>query len=399
VTGEARSGWLGRPRRLVALAVGLVMLSQVAPSAAQQQSTQEKLSTAEQRVAQIQRELSRIQARRDALRAEVESLTTQIAQAYAQAQALRGTIQQTKEVIDRKGKRMRRLQGRLDDRARTAYMQGPSVLLEFVLEADSLADLSDRVTFLSALSQTDADVAAGLEVEREEMGRFEQDLAGYLDQQKELLADLREQNRVLEEKFAEQQRLTERTEAKLAEAREVVQDLRQQRRREILAEIRRQQAAAATPVAPAGGGSISIPPGQGLLDVCPVDPPRSYINDFGFPRSGGRTHQGNDIFAPAGTPIRAAFSGVARESYNSLGGNSVFVTRSDGTYVYNAHLSSYAGVNGQQVNAGDVIGYVGNTGNAVGTPPHNHFQLHPGGGSAINPYPHLNLVCGVNGSG
>lgn len=373
------------------------MLGQVSPGAAQT-TTQERLDAAMKRVGQIEKELEGIRARQEALRSEIESLTNHIAQVYAQMQALRGQIDETEQVIERKGKRVKRLQGRLNDRARTAYMQGPTALLEFVLEAGSIADLSDRVTFLSAVSRTDADVAAGLEVEREEMGRFEEDLRGYLVQHKELLAELRKQNLELEAKFEEQEGLAAQTEDKLAEAEDAVRRLKKKRRDEILAEIRARQAAIAA-AAQGGGGAVQISPGDGLLQTCPVDAPRSYINDFGFPRSGGRTHQGNDIFAPAGTPIRAAFSGVARESWNGLGGNSVFVTRPDGTFVYNAHLSAYAGVNGKQVQAGEVIGYVGNTGNAVGTPPHNHFELHPGGGAAINPYPHLNLVCGVNGSG
>lgn len=384
---------LVRPRA-IALAAGLLILAQVQTGAAQ--TTQQKLEGAEKKVERIKKELAGIRARRDDLQSEIDSLTTQIAQAYAQKQALEGEIGKTTDTIEQKGNRIRRLQGHLDDRAREAYIQGPAALMEFVLEADSITDLSDRVTFLSALNEADSGVATGLAVEREELSRFESDLQGYAAQQEELLRKLGEQERQLKGKWEEQQALAEQTQEKLAEAEDVVQDLEKKRREEILAAI----AAAAAARAPTIGGGAPAPiTGNGLLAVCPVDAPRSYINDFGFPRSGGRTHQGNDIFAPAGTPIRAAFAGVARESWNSLGGSSVFVTRSDGTYVYNAHLSAFAGVNGQQVQAGAVIGYVGNTGNAVGTPPHNHFEIHPGGGSAINPYGHLNAVCGYNGGG
>jgi murein DD-endopeptidase MepM/ murein hydrolase activator NlpD len=68
-------------------------------------------------------------------------------------------------------------------------------------------------------------------------------------------------------------------------------------------------------------------------------------------------------------------------------------------YVYNAHLSEHVGVDGQQVQPGDIIGLVGNTGNAAGTPPHDHFEYHPGGGSAVSPYVYLNEVCGTGGQG
>ncbi len=126
--------------------------------------------------------------------------------------------------------------------------------------------------------------------------------------------------------------------------------------------------------------------------ICPVDPPRSYSDDFGAPRWAGgfHTHQGNDIFAPLGTPVRAPFEGNAVDAVNGLGGLAVKVFGADG-WVYNAHLSAYGTLG--QVQAGAIIGYVGNTGDAVGTPPHDHFEWHPGGGAAVNPYPFLQQVC------
>ena len=145
-------------------------------------------------------------------------------------------------------------------------------------------------------------------------------------------------------------------------------------------------------------GNIGPPlSADGPFFWCPVDAPRSYIDDFGFPRV-GHTHQGNDIFAPSGTPIRAPFNGIAREGSGGLGGLYVYVDAdANADYVYNAHLSRFAGVSGQHVTKGQVIGYVGQTGNAASTPPHNHFEYHPGGGSAVSPYLYLNEVCGVGG--
>ncbi|HEX2088998.1 MAG TPA: peptidoglycan DD-metalloendopeptidase family protein [Actinomycetota bacterium] len=127
-----------------------------------------------------------------------------------------------------------------------------------------------------------------------------------------------------------------------------------------------------------------------VFHVCPVDQPRAYTDDFGAPRSGGRTHQGNDIFAPHGTPIRAPFPGTASQASNGLGGIAVKVYGEKG-YVYNAHLSRIGTLG--NVSAGTIIGYVGNTGNARGTSPHNHFEWHPGNGSAVSPYSYLNEVC------
>ncbi len=381
LTGERPAlVWL---RRGLTVAVGLFLL---APAQGTAQTTQEQLEAAKKRLRQIDNQLATQQSRLDAVRAEVTSITTQIQQATAQYEDIQAQIRETKGVIKRKSGRVNRLQGRLDERAREAYMRGPGGVLEIILEAESLADLSDRVTFLTTLSQTDADTAAGVQVEREELRRFEDDLGVLLQEQQRLLNKLGRQKRVLDEKFAAELAIRDRIAAKFAEAEDVVKDLKKKLQRELLAALR-----AARSSAPIDA--------SGLLKWCPVDQPRSYINDFGFPRPGGRTHQGNDIFAPAGTAIRAPFAGVADEGSNTLGGLAVYVRASDGTYVYNAHMSRYAGVDGKIVKPGDLIGYVGNTGNAVGTPPHNHFQLHPGGGGAINPYAFLNAVCGINGSG
>ncbi|HEX6206870.1 MAG TPA: peptidoglycan DD-metalloendopeptidase family protein [Actinomycetota bacterium] len=374
-----------RLRRGLALAVGLMLLAQVAPGSAQ--TTEEKLQAAKKRVAQIQRQLELERAKLDRLNAEITRINRQIAQAYAQRIAIQEQIKLTEEAIQRKGRRIRTLQGRLDDRAREVYIQGPAGMLEFVLEAESLSDLSDRVSFLSALSEGDASTAIGIEVEREELGRFEDDQGVLLEEQDALLAQLRDQEEQLNARWEEQAAIEASIAEKLDEAQGLVQRLKKQRRRELLAALR------------AAAGSVRPVDASGLLKWCPVDRPRSYIDDFGFPRSGGRTHQGNDIFAPEGTPIRAPFAGVADEGNDGLGGIAVFVRAPDGTYVYNAHLSRHAGVDGKQVKPGDLIGYVGNTGNAAGTPPHDHFQLSPGGGSPVNPYPFLNAVCGINGGG
>lgn len=373
-----------RLRRGMALAVGLALLVQVAPGSAQ--TTQEQLDRARARLKRIQRELKVERAKLAQVRADVEGLTRQILQALRQREALQDQAKATRRKIKRRGRRVQELQGRLNDRAREVYMTGPAGVVEAILEADTLADLTARVSFLDALNEADASTAIGIEVEREELRRFEDDLQDLLAQLEELLARLGEQKEELDAKFAQQAEITRSIEAKLAEAEKLVSKLEKERRAELRALLR----------AAAGSGAIDT---SGMLKRCPVDRPRSYIDDYGYPRPGGRSHQGNDIFAPQGTPIRAPFAGVADEDSNGLGGLVVFVRASDGTYVYNAHMSRYAGVDGKSVSPGDLIGYVGDTGNARGTPYHDHFELHPGGGGAVSPYPFLNSVCGVNGGG
>ena len=136
---------------------------------------------------------------------------------------------------------------------------------------------------------------------------------------------------------------------------------------------------------PAGGT------GGGRTLRCPVTGGAKVINDWGFPRSGGRFHEGNDLFAPRGTPAIAAVSGTVVQTVGKIGGNQVKLLGDDGVDYYYTHLDGF-GATGR-VSGGAVIGYVGTTGNAAGGPHHLHFEIHPGGGAAVNPYPRIIGVC------
>ena len=153
-----------------------------------------------------------------------------------------------------------------------------------------------------------------------------------------------------------------------------------------------EQAARAASSGGRGGGSSAparIYMGSGMY--CPLAGSFSFVDTWGAARSGGRRHQGVDLISPRGTPSVAVVSGSIRISRNRLGGNALWLNGSDGNTYYYAHFDRYG--NTGTVNAGDVIGYVGDTGNARGTP-HLHFEIHPGGGSAVNPYPATRSACG-----
>lgn len=138
------------------------------------------------------------------------------------------------------------------------------------------------------------------------------------------------------------------------------------------------------------GGSGSNPSpvdtGAGYLDaiICPM-PGSAYGNTWGAPRSGGRKHEGVDMIAPRGVPIYAVTSGFATFKFNVLGGNAVSLVGDNGTRYYYGHLDSYEGAS-RPVLQGDIVGYNGDTGNAKFSTPHLHFEIHPGGGLAVNPY-------------
>lgn len=117
--------------------------------------------------------------------------------------------------------------------------------------------------------------------------------------------------------------------------------------------------------------------------------PRQIQDTWGAARSEGRKHEGLDIFAKRGTPVLSATQGiVTRVGTNNLGGKVVWIIGPDLSRHYYAHLDDYADQiqEGDWVEAGEVIGYVGNTGNAKNTPPHLHYGIYVKGQGAINPY-------------
>ena len=132
--------------------------------------------------------------------------------------------------------------------------------------------------------------------------------------------------------------------------------------------------------------------------VFPVYGPSSFSDDFGAPRATTGWHHGNDIFATLGAPVLAVADGTLFSvGWNDVGGNRLWVRDQAGNEFYYAHLSAYSSLarDGAQVKAGDVVGFVGTTGDAAGTPPHLHFEVHPrqllwmGYDGAVDPYPYL----------
>lgn len=118
-----------------------------------------------------------------------------------------------------------------------------------------------------------------------------------------------------------------------------------------------------------------------------------YSHDWLYPRYGPgfRFHLGTDVFAAYGTPLRSPVDGVVRSGTGSLGGLYVKIFMDDGTYFYFAHMSGLVEgfTDGMRVETGDIVGYVGDSGNARGTPPHLHIGIHPRGGDATDPKPVL----------
>ncbi len=373
--------------------------------------------------------LGRVEARLGALRTARLGVEARAAEVGADLERLRAALAATE----------RRLTGL--ERARQRRLRTASGLAEGEIPAApprTLAELRAPLALVTEAMYANDRLGVELVAERAEAARREGELRAWLGELREAAARLSAEERRARAGLAEAigasaevaalsdvPRIRERAEAVVAEAREelrliaVAEAEVRARMREVLAELERLRAhlvglredlrevrranaelertmgvaellvGAWLETFPGTVGEVEVAL-QGVLRVCPVDQPMSYSDNWHAPRWGGgfHLHEGIDIFAPLGTPVRAPFDGTAVVADNPLGGIAVKVLGASG-YVYAAHLQERGALG--QVRAGDVIGYVGATGNASG--PHLHFEYHPLGGEAVNPFPFLNAVC------
>jgi peptidoglycan hydrolase CwlO-like protein len=372
-------------RRTVALIaasvvfVGLIVHSAAADTKQELDAARAELEAIEDRLAANQQQLLALRGRANAIVAQINQIESVIGLLHAELQTVQKEINVARS-------RLLKTQAQLDRRARVTYETGGNLLpLEFLLGSTSMRDLSSRLEIVDRATDSDRRLIVKVQRLQARLQHRETKLEELRRQRLKERELVKAQYAVLQEQLIAQTAVMAQISSDKRAAQSLVRKLAEKHQREI-ARARRlarlaAQAQASTPTGPAIGG---------VLQRCPVDQPRSYIDDWGFPRSGGRSHQGNDIFAPYGIPIRAPFPGRAVAGSGGLGGLSVKVFGSQG-YVYNAHLSRLGALG--SVSTGTIIGFVGQSGNAAGTPPHDHFEWHPGNGGAVNPFPYLNAVC------
>lgn len=307
----------------------------------------------------------------DAAKAELAGVQADLARATARWQAAELALDNTESEIDLTRDRIGGLQTRLESvtarinrRAVLAFTNGPASTFDLLLSSGSFTEFTDRLEFLGSMAQDDADLVIEKRVAQEQLRRERDDLLSLQERQAAVAKDLAGIKAEIGQRFAE---ISDR-----------VADL--------TAKYRQEQAAAQELVVL---GQTPNAGGGGAIQVCPVAGPNSFVDSFGWPRD-GHTHQGTDMISPAGTPVVAAHAGTVSHSSSSSGGIQAYVHGSAG-YSFYAHLSGYSSASGS-VSAGTVIGYVGSTGNA-GSVNHLHFEWHPGGGAAVDPYQMLLAVC------
>lgn len=300
---------------------------------------------------------------------EYESALLEVAKVEDKQERVEGSVQSHSVELDD-------MQSLFEQQAVELYMRGGFSNPGIILSASSVDEVMTTSGFLTSVatggqSSIDEYLAA-----RGELSRFQEDLDSTRQE--------------LEQAEAVALDVKDRQESAMAAEQNAYSKL-SGRCKDLQSTYEREQAEAAARARQRESGSVQV----GSF-ICPFTPGRtSFIDSWGFPRSGGRTHKGVDMFAAWNEPMYAVATGTVSVGNSGLGGKTIWLTANNGVAYYYAHLSGYNVSSGQSVSQGATIGFNGDSGNAVGGSPHLHFEIHPGGrGSpAVNPYPTVAGAC------
>ncbi len=362
-----------------------------------------------------QSDVDRARGDLDQAMADAQELGDRVQEAWARQLELEHELTQLEEAIGRTGMLLADAQDRFTEVSVEMYMAAASgTAITMMLNVDT-ATYQAGLEYLRTVNGSGRELINELSILGTELDRLTGRKAEASAEQAEVTAELESMSADLLAKVERAQGNYDRLVAE-----KIRQDEEERQRR--LEEVRllAEAAATSTTARPAttttaraptttttGGGSAppttapSPPPSTAPSTplptggVCPVAGPVSFSDSWGAPRSGGRSHQGVDMIAARGTPIVAIFSGrIHRITSGSLSGLAVWLRAENGDQFFYAHLDSYGDIStGQQVEAGYVIGFNGTSGNAPDYLPHLHFEWHPRGGAAVNPYPLVKSLC------
>lgn len=298
------------------------------------------------------REVARLERDRAAAVAEVQALEQRLADGAARTGAL---VSEDQAAVER----LRSARSDMQDRAAQAFMRGSLSDLDKLLRADGPSDFLRRTELITS----------ALDADHEAIDEYRAARRAVDGELRDLTADLQ---RAVDERTAAVAAVAW-IDASLVDARQRVEVLQ-------------------------AGSAVAV---AGF--VFPVGEPHSFVDSFLAPRMTGtgfaHQHQGTDIMAPQGTPVVACERGVVvKLGTDTLGGTKLWIVGASGTRYYYAHLAGYEPglAEGQVVDAGTLVGYVGTTGNARGGAAHLHFEIHPPGLPAVNPYPILRVIDGAD---
>jgi len=273
--------------------------------------------------------------------AQISKLQVDQARLEEKSAKLESDIKEAERIITQKSELVK---------ARAGYMYrygGGGVFIETLIGAQDIQNFVRRLRYLEVIGDKDSKLVDGLRLTQSRADDLRADLASAKAAQKGLVTQMREKRSQLEAQFK-----------------------------------------GATGAAKVGR--------FGKFDsfTLPMSP-SAFTNTWGAPRSGGRRHKGTDVFGACGQRVVAVTNAVISGIQSGgSGGLMMYIRAGNGDIFFYAHLQGYAAGmrEGRSVSTGELIAYNGNSGNARGGPCHIHFEWHPGGGGAVNPYPLLNAA-------
>ncbi|MFM7225304.1 MAG: murein hydrolase activator EnvC family protein [Actinomycetota bacterium] len=336
--------------------------------------------------------LAEIEARITAAQVAADRAAAAYGAAETRAAELEAEVVRTRRAIADLRRESARLRSVVRERALVAYIGRGQQLDGLLGDLDDVMDAGRRAVLLDGANSQSNDALDRLRANREDLAAREDTLRVRIDEQSRTLAALEEQQAALEESLATALREQEALKARLE---------RERRAREYEARLAAaREAARAAEESDGGGddgGGSGIDTGTVIGGgdwVCPVQGAASFADTWGYPRPGGRTHKGVDMFAVTGTPLVAVLAGTTFLENGGAGGLGVYLQATDGNTYYYAHLDEFVG-GARTVAKGEVIGTVGTSGNAYDAPAHLHFEIRIGGpnGERVNPYPTVAANC------
>lgn len=353
----------------------------------------------------------------DEIMSEAQVLGDEVQEAWGRQFALEREITDLGASIEVARAKIAETETKLEEVAVEMYMGSSSVASIQVLFSAAGESYGAGIEYLRNVKGNDIDVINQLRSFREELDRQTGRLEEASAEQEVLTAELEAQAGELQGRLVEAQAVYDQLVAQQA-AEEAARRAAEEAARRAAEEAARQattttvaESTETTEEEPDTPTETTVPPDEPTpTTLPPEDPPPppnpgggtcpvagavSFSDSWGDARSGGRAHQGVDLIAARNTPIVAIYSGtIDRLTNGNLSGLAIWLRANNGDLFFYAHLESFADVSdGQSVSEGQVIGYNGSSGNAPDFLPHLHFEWHPGGGAAVNPYSLVRGLC------
>lgn len=386
-----------RPQRRLRAPIALsatLAIAALLPVSAGAQSTADALEAAQEQIATLQR--------------DADDLAGRLAEAWDESARLEVAIAEVDARVTVNRRALRALRSTVHERTVEWYTGATSLNAFDEFGGGTVMDSARRDFVRGVIADSDSQTLDRYRAVRGDLADDLAELTSAQASQAQLTEQLAAEGAAIEAKLIEVREREAELEVRFAAELEAQRIEAERIEAERIAAERRAADAAAQADADASGGdgaptqpdrSIDIDPndeepspvsGNLGVSICPIQGPVSFTDTWGDARSGGRSHEGVDLLSPAGTPNVAVVSGRIEQDYGDRQGNGVFLYGDNGNTYYYFHLSAYEGSE-RSVSQGEVIGYVGSTGASGAN--HTHFEIHPGGGSAVNPYPYVRQVC------